>query len=380
MLSFWESQSYLDQDYLIIGAGIVGLSTAASLLEKQPHARVAILERGILPAGASTKNAGFACFGSLTELLSDIQAFGVDTALSIVESRWRGLRRLRERLGDGQLAYENLGGFELLAEEQLSVLDRLDEVNTLLRPIFGAPVFHRADEALAGFGFSRHRVSTLLCNPHESQLDPGRMMRALATYVQARGGLIVSGAQVEDYECGSHAVTVGVRHDALGERIRFRGRALGVCTNAFASQLIPGLDIQPGRGQVVITEPIPGLPVRGTFHSHEGYFYFRNVGDRVLLGGGRHLDFAGESTTAFSDNSTISSALESLMHEVILPGRDVRIAQRWSGIMAFGATKKPIVARVGPRVHVGVRMGGMGIAIGSNVGHELAAMMRTEAE
>ena len=101
MLSFWESQSYLDQDYLIIGAGIVGLSTAASLLEKQPHARVAILERGILPAGASTKNAGFACFGSLTDLLSVIQAVGVNTALPILTWRGGGRRRLRDRLADG---------------------------------------------------------------------------------------------------------------------------------------------------------------------------------------------------------------------------------------------------------------------------------------
>ena len=57
-LSYWERKSYFNNlDYLIIGAGIVGYSTALHLKSKFPSAKILIVERGILPSGASSKNA-----------------------------------------------------------------------------------------------------------------------------------------------------------------------------------------------------------------------------------------------------------------------------------------------------------------------------------
>ena len=64
-LSFWEKESFLNRsDYVIIGSGIVGLSAALHLKQREKGKKVTVLERGILPSGASTKNAGFACIGS----------------------------------------------------------------------------------------------------------------------------------------------------------------------------------------------------------------------------------------------------------------------------------------------------------------------------
>jgi cation diffusion facilitator CzcD-associated flavoprotein CzcO len=77
-LSFWEKSLYFESlDFTIIGAGIVGLSTAIFLKEKFPRSKILILERGYLPSGASTKNAGFACFGSPTELYDDLSKISV---------------------------------------------------------------------------------------------------------------------------------------------------------------------------------------------------------------------------------------------------------------------------------------------------------------
>lgn len=55
-LSYWENSFYFkNTDVVIIGGGIVGLSTGISLLEKQAHLRVLIIEQNYLPLGASTK-------------------------------------------------------------------------------------------------------------------------------------------------------------------------------------------------------------------------------------------------------------------------------------------------------------------------------------
>jgi len=69
-LSYWEHQTFLRGfDVVIIGAGLVGLTAALHTRRLRPKARVLVLERDVLPNGASTKNAGFACFGSISELL-----------------------------------------------------------------------------------------------------------------------------------------------------------------------------------------------------------------------------------------------------------------------------------------------------------------------
>jgi glycine/D-amino acid oxidase-like deaminating enzyme len=86
--------------------------------------------------------------------------------------------------------------------------------------------------------------------------------------------------------------------------------------------------VKPARAQVLITEPIDNLDVRGTFHLDCGYYYFRNIGDRILLGGGRNLDFETETTTEFAQTEIIQNRLEQLLKEVILPQQDFKIAHR----------------------------------------------------
>lgn len=104
----------------------------------------------------------------------------------------------------------------------------------------------------------------------------------------------------------------------------------------------------------------------------EGFYYFRNIHNRILLGGGRNLDEVGETTSVLATTKRIQTALENLLYKVILPDYKTEIDQRWSGILGVGNHKKPIVKSVENRVHCAVRLGGMGVAIGSNVGQQLA--------
>ena len=63
-VSIWEKESfYAPKDVIIIGSGLAGLWTALYLKKKKPGISVTIVDRGIIPTGASTRNAGFACSG-----------------------------------------------------------------------------------------------------------------------------------------------------------------------------------------------------------------------------------------------------------------------------------------------------------------------------
>ena len=106
-----------------------------------------------------------------------------------------------------------------------------------------------------------------------------------------------------------------------------------------------------------------------------GYYYFRNINDQILFGGARNLDFEGETTTAFGETELIQNQLEKILRDVILPDTDFTIAHRWSGIMGMGTHKNPVVQQLSSHVYCGVRLGGMGVAIGSSIGAELAELV-----
>lgn len=375
--SYWELDAMLDADCIVVGGGLIGLQTALELRALRPADRIVVLERGLLPSGASSRNAGFACFGSLTEILSDLDATGPTAVLDTVERRWRGLARLRQRLGDEAIGYEHFGGYDLLTEARLPALHRMEEVNALLHPLFGQPVFSIDEAALVGSGFGP-QVKALVRNPFEGQLHSGKMMRALAKLAGSQGIEIHTGAQVETIEepgAGQGGKTV-VRVRAEGGRtLAFRADRVAVCTNGITRDLLADVGIVPGRGQVIVTEPVPGLPWRGTYHLEEGYFYFRNVGERVLLGGGRHLAFDVEATPEMALTETIQSALEKLLFDTILPGRKVAIEHRWSGVMGFSEKKQSISRMLSEHVALGFGCNGMGVALGAEIAAQTAQLL-----
>jgi glycine/D-amino acid oxidase-like deaminating enzyme len=120
---------------------------------------------------------------------------------------------------------------------------------------------------------------------------------------------------------------------------------------------------------------LENLSWQGAFHFDEGYYYFRNVGKRVLFGGGRNLAFETETTTQFECNTTIFSALEQLLREVILPGKSFEIEQQWSGIMGFSEDKQPIVQKISSKIILGFACNGMGVSLASTIGDEVAALL-----
>jgi gamma-glutamylputrescine oxidase len=134
-------------------------------------------------------------------------------------------------------------------------------------------------------------------------------------------------------------------------------------------------EVQPARAQVLITKPIKNLEIIGTFHVDKGYYYFRNIDNRILFGGGRNLDFKTEETMEFGQTALVQNELENILRTTILPNTSFEIEHRWSGIMGVGNQKKAIVKQVSNQVFCGVRLGGMGVAIGSLVGKELAELL-----
>lgn len=368
-LSYWEKETFLNHtDYLILGAGIVGLSLSIHLKERHPGKKVTILERGYLPSGASSKNAGFACIGSPSELLEDLTKSSEEIVFETVKKRWEGLNYLKKMLGTAEIGFEQLGSFELFrkGEEALyqSCVEKLPYLNEQLSQITGiSEVFTVDTNQCKKANFNEFTYA--IRHAAEGQIDTGKMIQRLTSLAISKGVTILNAIAAEEIKPNEIVTDFG--------SVPFH--RLAICTNGFARQFLPSEDVQPARGQVVVTSEIPNLKFQGIYHVDRGYYYFRNLGNRVLFGGGRNLDFEGENTTQLETSNLIQAELERILREEILPNTNFKIEHTWSGIMGVGTTKAPIIKQISDTVYCGVRMGGMGVAIGSLVGKELAELM-----
>lgn len=375
-LSVWEKESFFaPADIVIAGSGLVGLWSAYYLKKHAPTLSITIIERGLIPTGASTRNAGFACFGSLSELVSDAEQMGMDQLLELVDMRYRGLKKIRKTFSAEDITYEKYGGYELLPEGDLNQLrSSIDEFNRILKKITGLQkTFRLQNESIAQFGFSN--IQYLVENRSEGQLHSGKLCQALLRLVQSMGVTVLNNIEITAFEKVSGHLLLHTQHP-----FPLIAQQLLVATNAFALQLLPQLDITPARGQVIVTSPIDGLPFKGTFHFDKGFYYFRNLGDRVLLGGARNMAIEEETTTEMDLSDPIQHELERFLKEVVLPDRFYTIEHRWSGIMGMGSEKMPIIKAVNDHIFCAVRMSGMGVALAPIVGEKIAMLMTSGPE
>jgi gamma-glutamylputrescine oxidase len=369
-ISYWETDRYLGvQDLIVIGSGIVGCFTALNYKKQNPKAKVTILERGVLPFGASTKNAGFACFGSLSELLDDLKHIPEKQVWETVKMRSKGLELLRKTLGDKAIDYRSYGGYEVFDDESEfdNCLGKLNSMNKKMRAATGYKNCYSEEKDTKQFGFKT--IKGMIRNRCEGQIDTGKMMESLMRLVRKNDIKILNGVLVTNISDTKNGVLIDTN------AAEFSAKKVVVATNGFAKELLNIKDVNPARAQVLITKPIKDLKIKGSFHYKKGYYYFRNINGRVLFGGARNLDIKGETSSEFKLTLLIQKDLEKKLKAMILPNTKFEIEQRWVGIMGVGSEKRPIIKHVSPNVIAAVRMGGMGIAIGSIVGKEAAELV-----
>lgn len=370
-VSYWEKKAFLEGiDDLVVGAGIVGLTAAMELKRQHPNRRVVVFDRSPFGGGGSSKNAGFACFGSPSELLSDLKTMPEGEVKKLVKMRWDGLKVLRNLLGDQMIDYDPCGSLELFLpahqDSYRQCLEALPLLNQLTAEVCGEAAYRTIAPELLHVRFPFSGFIGGIENILEGSINTGKMIHALRQLALDLGVEIFGGVSV------NLKVNLNSNYVLDYNNLNVDYDRLFICTNGFAKQLIPALDVHPARNLVLLTEVIPDLSFSGTFHMEEGYVYFRTLDQRILLGGGRHLD--EEWTSSEPVPGHVKDYLLELLHTHIYPGKALGIDQEWTGVLGVGGTRQIIQKQLSPRVFCAVRMGGMGVAIGSAVGQSLARM------
>jgi len=361
--SFWEKDSFLKPyDLIVIGAGIVGLSSALFYKRKVPEARVLVVDKGFIPEGASTRNAGFACVGSITEHAADMEKETEANIKERIKLRYEGLQLLRQTLGDAKIGYENCGGYEVFTSPLKfeEAKDYVPRFNEWMNELVGEPEVYQTKK-LNGYPVIYNRL--------EGALHPGKMMQELIKQVQTEGIHIRWNTMVKELD-----VNGILRLEGKGE---LQAEQVLTATNGFTKRIMPDLDIKPARGFVMVSAPWPEIPWKSTFNYDRGYIYFRNVGDRLLLGGGRNIAVDDETDDQFGINEKIKNYVIGFAKETLRLPDDIAIEHEWSGIMGFTPTKTPVLKRLDDCRVVAAGLSGMGIAIGMGVGKKAANILNT---
>ena len=372
--SYWEKESFLKNiDVAIIGSGIVGLAAAIHLKKSSPKLNVVVLERGALPIGASTRNAGFACIGSMTEILDDLKGMNEEEVFDLVEMRYRGLNLMRETLGDSNIGYQKCGGYEIFSEDETDTFEycvsEMQHFNQLMKDITGLSETFQVIKNRSSI-LPKNSFKHLIVNKVEGSLHTGEMMKSWLKLAREEGVKLLCGVNITQVKDDGAEVIL-----ELDEHKSIKAKKVVIATNGMAKELINLKDIQPARNQVIVTSVIPGLKLNGTFHYQKGYVYFRNIDQRVLIGGFRHISKTEEKTSNFGSTAIIQKALLEFLESKLLRGVNFNIEHKWSGIMGVGKTKKPIINQTTQNCFVAVRLGGMGVAIGALVGKEVAEVV-----
>lgn len=367
MLSHWEKDTWYDNiDYLIVGSGIVGLSAALWIKRQSPTSKILIVERGRLPHGASTKNAGFLCFGSIGELQDDLAESGEDAMLQTLGMRIEGLTELDSLIDLSKADYGKCGGTELFnnAKEYSRAEASIAYFNALINTHFGYQECFTSQSRQHPFDLYEQSIK----NNYEGRLHTGKMISRLFQLAISEGVLYLPSTEVQSWESGSEGLRVHCKSAEITTK------QLILCTNAFSSRLYPDSNITPYRNQVILTSKLNTVLPDTCYHFDKGYIYFRPIGDRLLIGGGRNRFGQEEQTDTIATSEEVTDFLVNFVNE-ILPKEHVNIEIQWSGILGIGEQKKPIIQQIEPSVYLGARLGGMGVAIGSKVGKDLAHLV-----
>jgi len=329
-LSFWENRYINNSDICIVGGGLVGMISALELRKKYPEAKIVIVERGFLGMGASTKNAGFACFGSVGEIHEDIEQRSEQESQSLIAKRWNGLQRLRSHFkDDAEIGLEFNGSYELFLNEEgaqeAKLTHQIEKFNGLVEQSIGEQNVFEIRKNSFGFNVQDRTIFNRL----EGQLDVSKLISSLKKLCAVHDVNIVQGFELVSF-IEESSIKLVFKND-----VELTTEKLVFATNAFTKQFFSDLDIVPYRNQLVITAPIPNLAWNSTFHFKGGLGYFRNVGNRILLGGRRDIDMENENTKEFAITDNIQDHLVRFLRETLNVDKHIDIDQRWSGILAL---------------------------------------------
>ncbi|HEX7069896.1 MAG TPA: FAD-dependent oxidoreductase [Rhodothermales bacterium] len=370
-LSFWQFEGRevpREADFLVVGAGITGASTAWWIRQRAPDARIVLIDRGSVAAGASGRNAGFLLRGTVRLFSEEVREVGLENALRIHRFTTASIRSMLEALDGLDFSLRKSGSLLAAGDEEEDGL--LRESVRLLRESDEAVEYWSPEtvaERTPAVGFSGG-----MYDPEGATVNPVRLVGALVNGAYASVATGVSVRRVTERD--GHLVV-----ETDGPSLRARRVVLGL--NAHLPQVDSSLRryVRPVRAQMLAGRPARGFNLDLPVYSHYGYFYVRMAPDGAfLVGGARHLHRDEEVGYDDATTPSLQSDLEAYARRHFPSAGALEVTRRWSGTMGFSPDGLPVIGRSDNGAIWAGGFTGHGMAFGFGIGRMLASLAMDE--
>jgi glycine/D-amino acid oxidase-like deaminating enzyme len=354
-------------DVCIVGAGFTGLWTAVSVLQREPDARVVVLEREFAGFGASGRNGGWVSALFPVGHAELARRHGADAATAMTTA----LRVAVAEVGRASAAlgidcdFTRRGTYSLIRSTlaDRAATDEQEEARAT-----GQPVPDRVSDPALG-----EALLTEAC----ASIHPGKLVRGLARAAEGLGARIFEGTAVTGIEPGRVTTAEGT---VIADRVV-------VATEAWGSEL-PGIGrrILPLYSLVLATEPMPeavwariGLP-RGatvTDFRHNLVYGQRTADDRLVFGGrGARYHLGSAIRPRYDRSPIVHGHLEQAVTALFPATAGVRFTHHWGGPLGVPRDWHPFVSPVADgRVVVAGGYVGDGVATANLAGRTVADLV-----
>ena len=347
---------------VIVGGGLMGLSTAWHLRRADPTVRVTVLESRQIGAAASGASA------------AGVRVMGRDPAeraLALASlARWPELARELEH----ETGYRRGGGLRVALDEDAwraapAWIDEQRAHGVALELLDAASVRRLAPGVAAG-------ALGGVYSPIDGQAEAMTTVRAFASAARRHGAKIEEGAWATGLVVAGGRVTGVARADRVPQPCAVAVVAAGVWTAALLAGLDVKLPLATRALQMLLTEPAPVAftPVLSAF-GRKLSFKQLDAGE-YLIGGGWPGRITGEADNAWElIQDSVSTSLK-VAREVYPDVARAKLARGWAGLEAFTPDELPVLGAV-PGVEgllVAAGFSGHGFALAPGVGDTLARL------
>ncbi len=324
-----SSNNEMNQDFIVIGAGIIGLATAERLLAQ--GAAVTILERGTVGQESSWAGGGVLsplCPWNYPDEVTRLTSYSASLFAAWVHSLHAASGIDPEYEMSGMLV---LPPFDAHAAQQWCVAHEVKVEKNFSAPSATVPSFPT-------IGRDVWEQGDALLLPEVAQVRNPRLLRALHSRVKALGGHIIEQCAVHDI------VTGGSRVQTLTTACGTFSAAQGyiVTAGAWSKQVLGqhalNLNIKPMRGQMLLFR-FATAPLRPILLQDDLYLIYRRDGHLLI---GSTLEDVGfnKQTTIAARNDLLERA------QRLVPALgNMPLMQHWAGLRPASPHNIPTIGR-----------------------------------
>jgi glycine/D-amino acid oxidase-like deaminating enzyme len=360
-------------DVVIVGAGYTGLSAARQLA--RAGASVAVLDRGQVGSGASSRNAGQVLTGLKLDVGTLVSTYGAVRARELFETSREAMAALEGVVADEPIGCDLERTGHLQAAAKPSHLHALRNEQALLARVFNHQVsIVEARDQSTELGARGYHG--LLVDEQSAAINPAKYVHGLAGAAMRAGAAIFEHTAVSRMTRTATGWTVATARGDLG------ARDVLIATNGYTDESAPALQrrLIPIGSYIICTAPLPGslaaqlLPRRRmAFDSRHFLHYFRLTADNRLLFGGR-AEFSGPT---LESAKRATSILQRAMLATFPDLAATPIEYAWSGHVAFTRDQMPHAGQLDDAFFAGGYCG-HGIAMATYLGGLIARRIAGE--